>query len=179
MPFSSSIYGSNSNECNPDYCRVKIPPVVLTNSLFDPGLDIELRWDDWTSCNGNVPAQRREAHCYVVARQSFTLDEDAEHIASHIYEFNWIVKLGRLVRSEALRKTGVRLHSSIIASYLYRKEVLQGCGGIEEGIRIAADDAWRKHFLFPIGIRHPEGKYIEKYDDVNLSLDNTFQACFR
>ncbi|KAE9414892.1 hypothetical protein Angca_008501, partial [Angiostrongylus cantonensis] len=25
MPFSSSIYGSNSNECNPDYCRVKIP----------------------------------------------------------------------------------------------------------------------------------------------------------
>ncbi|KJH44321.1 hypothetical protein DICVIV_09637, partial [Dictyocaulus viviparus] len=184
--------------------NVNIPPIELSNSLFDPGLDIQLRWDEWTSCNGDVPAQRREdwlcldsiqyanlaammpiqrksysAHCYIVARPDFKVDEDAEDTALNVDQYSWVVKLGRLVRTEALRKTGVRLHSSIVASYLFRTKVLRGCGGITEGIRIAADEVWRKYFLASIGVRNKNGKHIEKDDNTYFSLRNPFQACLR
>lgn len=101
----------------------------MQNSEFDPGLDIELRWEEWTSCDGNVPVQRREgrarvlpsetftrvlltisAHCYLVAQPGFTLDEDSEDIADSINEFRWAVRLGQLVRSDAMKNLGIRLH---------------------------------------------------------------------
>ncbi|VDO21587.1 unnamed protein product [Haemonchus placei] len=136
---TGSMWRSDNETCTLDGCRVSIPPIQMQNSQFDPGLDIELRWEDWSSCDGNVPAQRREAHCYIVTQPGFTVDEDAEELASGILEFEWAVKLGQLLRSEGMRNYGVRLHSSTVAAYLYRQTVLQGCGTVEEGVRIAVD----------------------------------------
>ncbi|EYB84356.1 hypothetical protein Y032_0317g2299, partial [Ancylostoma ceylanicum] len=68
---------------------------------------------------------------------------------------------------------------SPIFSFLYRKEFLSGCGGVEEGILVAADDVWRKYFLLPMGISGEDGKHIGKHDDLSLTLQNPFQACFR
>ncbi|EYC22862.1 hypothetical protein Y032_0016g2992 [Ancylostoma ceylanicum] len=111
MPVVFQPQGANrSRTCTLDGCSVKVPPIQMPNSLFDPGLDIEMRWEGWTSCDGNVPAQRREAHCFLMPRPGFTVDEDLEELASNIDEFKWMVKLGQLVHSESLRKKGVRLN---------------------------------------------------------------------
>uniref|UniRef100_W6NE31 Uncharacterized protein n=1 Tax=Haemonchus contortus TaxID=6289 RepID=W6NE31_HAECO len=176
---TGSIWESHNETCSLDGCRVSIPPIQMQNSQFDPGLDIELRWEDWSSCEGNVPAQRREAHCYIVAQPGFTVDEDAEELASGILEFEWAVKVGQLVRSEGVRNHGVRLHSSTVAAYLYRQNVLQGCGTVEEGVRIAADDVWRKYLLRAMGVKDSNGKQIERNHESPFNLENAFQACFR
>ncbi|VDL78052.1 unnamed protein product [Nippostrongylus brasiliensis] len=167
-------------ECTMDRCRNEIQPIVMQKSSFDPGLDIELRWEDWTSCDGNVPAQRREAHCYIVARDDYTLDEDAEDIANTVDEFKWAVKLSQLVRSDAIRKVGgIRLHSSAVAAILYREDFLKGCGTVQEGVRIAADDVWREYLLPPMGVTEAGGRKIDRKEDIHLTLDTPFQACLR
>ncbi|KAK6734314.1 hypothetical protein RB195_017845 [Necator americanus] len=192
--------GNHTKPCTLEGCSVRVPPVEMPNSLYDPGLDIELRWEAWTSCEGNVRAQRREAHCFIVARHGFTVDEDLEDVVSHIEEFKWIVKLGQLVHSDAFRKKGVRLYSSSVWSSLYRKDLLTGCGEVEEGILIAvmleahlkfriekfrlrtvkfADDVWRKYFLAPMGVVTTNGKHLKRDEDIKFRLQNPFQACLR
>ncbi|VDO93849.1 unnamed protein product [Heligmosomoides polygyrus] len=112
MPMAETVVTGNETaaSCTIDGCRARIRPIQMQNSEFDPGLDIELRWEEWTSCDGNVPVQRREAHCYLVAQPGFTLDEDSEDIADSINEFRWAVRLGQLVRSDAMKNLGIRLH---------------------------------------------------------------------
>lgn len=181
MPMAETVVTGNETaaSCTIDGCRARIRPIQMQNSEFDPGLDIELRWEEWTSCDGNVPVQRREAHCYLVAQPGFTLDEDSEDIADSINEFRWAVRLGQLVRSDAMKNLGIRLHSSTVAALLYRQNVMKGCGTVEEGIRRAADEVWRQHLLRPIGVREGSGKHIERDRDIHFTLRNPFQACFR
>ncbi|CAJ0606690.1 unnamed protein product [Cylicocyclus nassatus] len=166
-------------ECSLDGCRVNVPPLKMPTATFDPGLDIELRWEQWTSCEGNVPSQRREAHCYLVARPGFEVDENAEDLASTIDQYIWMVKISQLVHTDSLRSTGIRLYSSFVASALYREEYLTGCADIEEGVLVAADDIWRKYFLLPMGVVQEDGKPIDQEDNEAFTLRSPFQACLR
>uniref|UniRef100_A0A1I7WBQ2 Neur_chan_LBD domain-containing protein n=1 Tax=Heterorhabditis bacteriophora TaxID=37862 RepID=A0A1I7WBQ2_HETBA len=95
------------------YPRSRIEKTVIDDTIYDFRLAIELRWDEWSSCTGNVPTQRREAHCYIV-EDSFGPPAEAP-IEEHLWldEVKWMGKIGKLVRTDAFRKRGIRLHRHV------------------------------------------------------------------
>ncbi|CAI2351395.1 unnamed protein product [Caenorhabditis sp. 36 PRJEB53466] len=153
-------------ECSVDRCRARL--VSPDNSI---DLYIELRWDAWTSCEGDQPTKRREGHCYLV-RGTGSINIESMDMGKRAL-YSWIRNLETVFDRKPFDTDGIRLHSSILTSAIFDKPKITACYSKkdeENGMYEKFDKVWRHVFLPTLGVPD-KGEVIQ--------LENPFEACIR
>lgn len=167
------------NECTLDRCRARLVSPENNLDLF-----IELRWDTWSSCSGDQPTKRREAHCYVVRGDGSINIESME--SEQKKHYTWIRNLETVFDRKPFDVQGIRLHrwfaivwhqlsifSSLLTSAIFNKPKITGCYNKKdekEDLYKRYDEVWRHVFLPTLGV--PEDREVNQ-------LRNPFEACVR
>ncbi|PIC35147.1 hypothetical protein B9Z55_014592 [Caenorhabditis nigoni] len=155
-----------AEDCSMDRCRARLFSPDNNIDLF-----IELRWDSWTSCQGDQPTKRREGHCYLVRGEGSINIETMK--SEHKKLYSWIKNLETVFDRKPFDERGIRLHSSLLTSAIFDKPKLTGCYNKkdeEEKMYELYDQVWRKVFLPTLGV--PEDGFV-------VQLGNPFEACLR
>uniref|UniRef100_A0A1I7TDY9 Uncharacterized protein n=1 Tax=Caenorhabditis tropicalis TaxID=1561998 RepID=A0A1I7TDY9_9PELO len=146
-----------TDDCSIDKCRARLYSPENNIDMY-----IELRWDDWTSCEGDQPTKRRESHCYVVRGEGSINIESMN--SEHKKLYSWIKNLETVFDRKPFDTDGIRLH---------RKTKISGCynKNDEESKNYEKyDQVWRKVFLPTLGI--PDSGPV-------IQLENPFESCIR
>ncbi|CAI5448538.1 unnamed protein product [Caenorhabditis angaria] len=155
-------YPKNFDEdCGLENCRAQL--IGPHNEIID--MFIEMRWDEYTSCEGEQATKRREAHCYLKR------GTDSLNYVTLSKKFDWLENLDILLSRSPFNDEGVRLFSSVVTSAIFKTQKITACYSAEnkDGY-IRFDEVWRQVFLRSMGVKE-KGNMNQ--------LKNPFEACIR
>ncbi|CAB3406643.1 unnamed protein product [Caenorhabditis bovis] len=162
-----------ADECNRDKCRAKL----ISPS---PNIDyyIEMRWDEWTSCDGAQTTKRREAHCYLVRGEKGAMNVANWGDAKF---YKWARHLETVFDRKPFDTEGIRLYSSLLTAAIYDQTKLTNCHNADDSERYELyDQVWRNVFMRSFGLTTADGKPIESdNNDANSTIRNPLAACLR
>ncbi|PAV90091.1 hypothetical protein WR25_25276 [Diploscapter pachys] len=149
-----------NDKCNYEHCRLD-----LGNSL-----QLELRWDDWSSCENGEYSRRREGHCYLTRALGKRIVKDASKDQGLQFE-----KLNNVFDQKPFEEQGIRIHSSLFYNSVKRQLHLRYC--YHEHMMNSGSDPVEFHKTW-LDILEKMG-LNPRNSATNEKLENPFQACVR
>ncbi|CAJ0592787.1 unnamed protein product [Cylicocyclus nassatus] len=147
------------SKCIRSYCTLEYCRKEFIVDRFDMNVAVELRWEPWTKCEGNMALQKREAHCYLVRKTGYEIPiANDERVPETL---KWMSELNVLFDREPFTSKGIRLYSSLLASLFLDEEVMNKSMNTTKNVISSMWTPIQEAFSVIISLMQEEGRNMK------------------